>query len=211
MEHESIHSGVTTLYWLTTTPSNTHPHPRLTNDTMALYNLVPLYINQSGLGIRFDPILHTLGVWTYKQTEWAVWDCLTQDNLRQFYVKKTDEWVHGEIRGAQLIAGVWSIVVNSQQARRHLLEKVRYINIHNHKAQLYDEYPTVVKRVPTEKVILKDLPFHVEGTDMFAYLHSQPDIQITTKHIIHVKLRNQKRELIPFLSGERFVYIKKLD
>ena len=28
------------------------------------------------------------------------------------------------------------------------------------------------------------------------------------KNIIHAKLRNQQRELTPFLSGERFVYIK---
>ena len=34
------------------------------------------------------------------------------------------------------------------------------------------------------------------------------DIQITNKNIIHAKLRNQQRELTPFLSGERFVYIK---
>ena len=151
---------------------------------MALYNLAPLYVKQSEL-----PELDTR-------------------QLALVVCEKTDEWVHGEIRGAQLIAGVWSIVVNSQQARTHLVEKVRYININNHKAQFYDEYPTVVNRVPTEKVILKDLPFHVEDTDIFAYLNSQLDIQITTKNIIHAKLRNQKRELTPFLSGERFMYIK---
>ena len=94
---------------------------------------------------------------------------------------------------AQLIAGVWSLVVNSQQARTHLLQKVRYININNHKAQLYDEYPTVTRRVPTEKVTFKDLPFHVEAKDILAYIYSQPDIHITTKNIIHAKLRNQQR------------------
>ena len=151
---------------------------------MALYNLAPLYVKQSEL---------------------------PEHDTRQLALvlcEKTDEWVHREIRSAQLIAGVWSIIVNSQQARTHLIEKVRYININNHIAQFYDEYPTVVKCVPTEKVILKDLPFHVEDTDIFAYLNSQPDIQITTRNIIHAKLRNQKRELTPFLSGERFVYIK---
>ena len=101
------------------------------------------------------------------------------------YEKNPDEWVHGEIRGAQLIAGVWSIVVNSQQVRTHVLEKVSYIHINNHNTQLYDEYHTVTRRVPTEKVIFKDLPFHVEDNDIFAYLYSQPDIQITTKNIIH--------------------------
>ena len=77
-----------------------------------------------------------------------------------------------------------------------------------HKAQLYDEYPTVTRRVTTEKVTFKDLPFHVEDKDILAYIYSQPDIQITTKNIIQAKLRNQQRELTPFLSGERFVYIK---
>ena len=53
--------------------------------------------------------------------------------LMSVLCRKTDEWVHGEIRDAQLIAGVWSIVVNSQQALTHLVEKVRYININNNK------------------------------------------------------------------------------
>ena len=58
-------------------------------------------------------------------------------------------------------------------------------------------------------VTFKDLPFHVEDKDIFAHLYSQPDIQITKKNIIHAKLRNQQRELTPFLSrGRGFVYIK---
>ena len=126
-------------------------------------------------------------------------------------MKKNDERVHGEIRGAQLIAGVWSRVVNSQQARTHLLQKVRYININNHKAQLYDEYPTVTRRVPTEMVTFKDLPFHVEDKDIFAHLYSQPDIQITKKTLYMQNSAISKENLPLFYPGGGDLCTLKLD
>ena len=73
---------------------------------------------------------------------------------------------------------------------------------------LYGEYPIIVRPPPTEKVLFKAVPFHVSDDDLLEYMYSNPDIKIQTKRIIPARLRNHKRELTPYLSGDRFLYIR---
>ena len=43
--------------------------------------------------------------------------------------------------------------------------------------------------------------------DLLEYIYSQPNIKIETKQVIQALIRNHKRDLTPFLSGDRFIYI----
>ena len=61
---------------------------------------------------------------------------------------------------------------------------------------------------PTEKVLFLNVPFHVSDDDLLKYMHSLPDMKVQTKRIIPARLRNNKRELTPYLSGDRFLYVK---
>ena len=65
-----------------------------------------------------------------------------------------------------------------------------------------------MRRPPTEKVILKNVPFHVNDEDLLKYMYSLPDVSIQTKHIIPARLRNETSELTPYLSGDEFLYIR---
>ena len=62
--------------------------------------------------------------------------------------------------------------------------------------------------VPNEKIIFRDLPFDVEDLDILDYLYSCPDIHVKTRQVLHARMRDSNRELTPFYSGERFIYIK---
>ena len=73
---------------------------------------------------------------------------------------------------------------------------------------IYETYPIVSRRPPTEKVIIKDIPFHMSDDDIFEYVGSQTDINMQTKRVIHARIINNKRELSPFLPGERLIYVR---
>ena len=93
--------------------------------------------------------------------------------------------------GAQLINGIWAIWLKTTEAKNYLLEGG--CSIGHHRVLLYGEYPIIVRRPPTEKVLFKAVPFHVSDDDLLEYMYSNPDIKIQTKRIIPARLRNHKR------------------
>ena len=78
----------------------------------------------------------------------------------------------------------------------------------NNSIFIYGEYQVIVRRSPIEKVLFKNVPFHVSDDELLKYMYSSPDIKVHTKHIIPTRLRNKKRELTPYLSGDRFLYVR---
>ena len=116
--------------------------------------------------------------------------------------------VSGDIGGAMLLEGIWTIRIRTHQARATLIDKVKVVTIRNQQIELYDEYPIVTKLIPGEKVLFKDLPFEVDDRDILDYVYSCGDIQVKTKAILHARMRNHNGELTPFYSGDRFIYIK---
>ena len=44
--------------------------------------------------------------------------------------------------------------------------------------------------------------------DILEYVSSQPNINMQTKRVIQARIRNNKRVLTPFFSGERFIYVR---
>ena len=122
--------------------------------------------------------------------------------------ESTNTLIPDNVIGAQLINGIWAIWLGKKsEAKNYLLEGGCTLTIGHHPVLLYGEYPIIVRRPPTEKVFFKAVPFHVSDDDLLEYMYSNPDIKILTKRIIPARLRNHKRELTPYLSGDRFLYI----
>ena len=116
--------------------------------------------------------------------------------------------VNGDISGAQLLDRVWSIWIKSHRARATLIDEVKVIIIKQQRIELHDNYPIVTRHVPNEKILFKDLPFDVRDEDILDYVYSRPQIHIKTKNILYARMRGSDRELTPFYSGDRFIYIK---
>ena len=72
----------------------------------------------------------------------------------------TDAIVHEHVKGAQLINGIWTICLTSEYDRHFLIERDK-----KPKNSIYEKYPIVSRRHPTEKVLFKDIPFHVSDED----------------------------------------------
>ena len=111
-----------------------------------------------------------------------------------------NELVRGHVHGALLSNGVWTILLKSNEAKKFLSDGNKYLLVRNRKIPIYGEYPIITRRAPTERVLFKDLPFHVSEEDILDYLYSMPDIKIHSRHIIPARIRNQKSELTPYIS-----------
>ena len=122
--------------------------------------------------------------------------------------KAMNDLIPEHVKGAQLMTGIWSIWLRSPETKNYLLEGNISISIGNYRVFIHGEYPTIVKRPPTEKILFKNLPFHVSDDDLLKYMYALPDVNVQTRHIIPARLRNSKRELTPYLSGDRFLYVR---
>ena len=116
-----------------------------------------------------------------------------------------NDLIPDNVKGAQLITGIWSIWLRSPEIRNYLLEGNFSLSIGKHRVFIHGEYPIIVRRPPTEKVLFKNVPFRVSDDDLLTYMYALPDMKVQTKRIIHARLRNNKRELTPYLSGDRFL------
>ena len=122
-----------------------------------------------------------------------------------------NELVRNNVDGAQNRDCIWSIWIKSQEARMFLIREVKFLIIRRQRIKLHDAYPIIQTRYPSEKkFILRDLPFDVDDVDILDYLYSQPDIHVKNRNLIHARIRNKKRELTPFHSGERFFYMSEV-
>lgn len=107
--------------------------------------------------------------------------------------------------GSQFYNGVWSIWLKSQDAYSDL-SKVKQFELDGITISLHDGYP-IFRHLPNEKVLFKDLPFWVNNDDIIDYLNNQPGIEV--KSAVHyATFRDHQNKLTPYLSGDRFVYIK---
>ena len=119
-----------------------------------------------------------------------------------------NELTPDHVRGAQLINGIWSIWLRSDETKNYIIEGNFTISIGNNRVFIYGDYPIIVRRPPSEKVLFKNVPFHVHDDDLLHYIYSNPDMKVQTKCIIPARLRNRNRELTPYLSGDRFLYVR---
>ena len=133
---------------------------------------------------------------------------LDERHLALLLCEEMASMVSGDICGAQLIKGIWSIWIKTHEARATLIDQVKVITIRRHRIQLHNDYPIVSKHVPGEKVLFKDLPFDVSDRDIIDYVYSSSDVQIKTKSVLRARIRDISGDLTPFYSGDRFIYIR---
>ena len=62
-----------------------------------------------------------------------------------------DEIVPRHVAGAQLRDSVWTIRLKSFEAKEHLIENIKVLNIQNCKINIHEQYPTINTAVPSEK------------------------------------------------------------
>ena len=93
-----------------------------------------------------------------------------------------------QVRSAQLFTGIWSIWLKSVETNNYLFDGKFSLSIGNPRIFIYGEYPVIMRRAQTEKVV----PFHVNDDDLLKYMYSPPDVNVQTKHIIPARLRNEK-------------------
>ena len=96
----------------------------------------------------------------------------------------------------------------SLQLLNYIIEGNFSLTIGNNRVFIYGDYPIIVRRPPSEIVLFKNVPFHVRDDDLLHYIYSNPDMRVQTNHIIPTRLRNRNRELTPYLSGDRFLYVR---
>ena len=68
--------------------------------------------------------------------------------------------------------------------------------------------PTINTAVLSEIFLFKDITFEISDDVLMDYVHSQPDIHVKTRNMIHARLRNKAGQLTPFHSGDRFIYVR---
>ena len=120
----------------------------------------------------------------------------------------TDEIVPRHVAGAQLRDGVWSIRLKSFEAKQHLVEKIKVLNIQNCNVNIHEHNPTIIKNIPSEKKLFKDIPFEISDGELMDYVQSQEGMHVKTKSIIHARIRNKAGQLTAFYSGDRFIYVR---
>ena len=118
-----------------------------------------------------------------------------------------NELTPDHVRGAQLINGIWSIWLRSDETKNYIIEGNFTLIIGNNCVFIYGAHPIIVRRPPSEKVLFINVPFHVRDDDLLHYIYSNPDMNVQTNRIIPARLRNRNRELTPYLSGDRFIYV----
>ena len=80
----------------------------------------------------------------------------------------------GQVIGAQLFKGIWSIYLRSQRARNHL-STVKFLKTNNFPIELQDSYP-IAKSVPDEKIVFKDLPMCLSDKNILDFIDTQPGL-----------------------------------
>ena len=127
-------------------------------------------------------------------------------NIQLCLCQLCDQHVPGQVIGTQFFNGIWSIWLRSNEARSTLISKVNHLHVNNRDVPIYSTYP-LAKNVPNEKILFKDIPIGVSDDDLLSFLRSQEGIIVKTG-IIPARLRDNENRLTPFLSGDRFVYVK---
>ena len=114
--------------------------------------------------------------------------------------------VPGQTLGAQMVRGIWSISLKSDRARKFMIHEVKTLKMINEEITIYEHYPPA-RSIPNEKILFKDLPFHVSNEEIIDFLKDQPGI-IVKSGIISARIRDNNNRLTSFYNGDRFVFVK---
>ena len=108
----------------------------------------------------------------------------------------------GEVLGAQLVNGYWSVYMRSNNSRAAII--INGFNINDSKIKVHDNKPFLDSGKGTERVVIKDLP----ATTPPDRVLNLPEGHITTRsRVLYAKERIGGEELSPFINGDRIIYI----
>ena len=107
----------------------------------------------------------------------------------------------------QYVKGVWHITFKSAAAKVNLLNKMSTIDIDNHLIELFADNPRDFDPVPSEKILIKDLPLYVDDDTIIEFLNSIPGMAVRSR-VISAHIRDRHNKQTRFLSGDRIVYVK---
>ena len=84
---------------------------------------------------------------------------------------------------------------------------VKVIDIKGRTIDINDINPTS-NAIPNEKLVFKDIPFSVNYEDIiYIFKYNQPGIRVKSG-VEEARIRDNDNKLIPFYSGDKFVYVK---
>ena len=105
----------------------------------------------------------------------------------------------GEVHGAQLISGYWSVYTRSNNTRAALV--VSGLNINGTNVRVYDSKPAHDLGKKTERVVIKDLPATTPSERILAFLKGYSHVTPRSR-VLYAKERIGGEELSPII----FVY-----
>ena len=67
--------------------------------------------------------------------------------------ESTAQLVPKHVVGAQLRDGVWTMRLKPDEARVHLVDNMKCLNILNSNVKIHEQYPLINRMIPSEKII----------------------------------------------------------
>ena len=78
--------------------------------------------------------------------------------------------IPNHIVAAQHIGGVWLIWIKTEGAREFLMKKVITLKYNGWNIELHEQNPYTSEKIPSEKIVIRELPCDIENKDVIAYI-----------------------------------------
>ena len=108
-------------------------------------------------------------------------------------------YAHGSVYATQPVGGVWKIWLYSNATRDYLLKEVPVIKFNHRRVELHDNNPFTSPHIPSEKIVIRDLPITVTNKEIMDYFETVHPHIITRSDAIleRIPYRNNN-QLSPF-------------
>ena len=106
----------------------------------------------------------------------------------------------------QQVHGLWKIYPVTSEARSRLLASG--IMFKGKKIKLHDEDPFETDKIPSEKIIIRDLPIDVRDDDIISFLQEHCNKLTLRSPMIADKIRDNNNRVSDCLNGNRHIYVQ---
>ena len=106
----------------------------------------------------------------------------------------------------QQVRGLWKIYPVTSEARSRLLASG--IMFKGKKIKLHDEDPFETDKIPSEKIIIRDLPIDVRDDDIISFLQEHCNKLTLRSPMIADKIRDNNNRMSDCLNGNRHIYVQ---
>ena len=105
----------------------------------------------------------------------------------------------------QQVKGLWKIYPATIEARNKLLESG--IMFKKHKISLLDRDPFLTDKIPSEKIIFRDVPLDVPDDEVIQFLREHSNVTLRSS-IVCDRIRDNNNHLTDCFNGNRHVYVQ---